>query len=487
MYIEDLIVNTNIETDSVEFKGIIEEGKNDKGESKELSWISVIASFANTKGGQLYVGVDNSTHKIVSLDHKTVDKIVLMVHRLIKERISPKISYDIDALPIKENNDSLTRYVIKISVKRNKELPVMVKVGGLLGIYIRDFAVTREASSNEIINMVLYSNDSKYDQMSTNIKFDFADFKKLSEKFEENNERAITFKDIAAVGALDEEGNIKNGLLLFKDDFKNNEIKVICSLWPSSDKSTFRLLDTDEYQGNIIDAIDFAYKYVKSHSNNGYEKTSTGRIDYISYPERAVFEGIVNAFAHKNYLLKYSVVEINIFIDRLEIISPGNLIGSGTITKVKNLASIVPKIRNELISSILRILKMMEKRGSGFDVIVDSYNKYGDKYQPYISSNDEYFSLTLPDVTYTGLVEDTDFPDVFTNGMLNGKHDLKILSYCFNKPRTITQLASMLNLKPSTYFRTNVVDRLVSEGYLLASKKDGINVYMSNHKNVYIK
>ena len=177
MYIEDLIVNTNIETDSVEFKGIIEEGKNDKGESKELSWISVIASFANTKGGQLYVGVDNSTHKIVSLDHKTVDKIVLMVHRLIKERISPKISYDIDALPIKENNDSLTRYVIKISVKRNKELPVMVKVGGLLGIYIRDFAVTREASSNEIINMVLYSNDSKYDQMSTNIKFDFADLR----------------------------------------------------------------------------------------------------------------------------------------------------------------------------------------------------------------------------------------------------------------------------------------------------------------------
>ena len=53
MYIEDLIPGLNIEDYSNEFKGIIEEGEDQKGSRKEISWLKELCAFANTKGGTL--------------------------------------------------------------------------------------------------------------------------------------------------------------------------------------------------------------------------------------------------------------------------------------------------------------------------------------------------------------------------------------------------------------------------------------------------
>ncbi|MDD7213251.1 MAG: ATP-binding protein, partial [Candidatus Enterosoma sp.] len=61
MYIEELIPGLNIEDSSNEFKGIIEEGEDQKGSRKEISWLKELCAFANTKGGTLYVGVHDKT------------------------------------------------------------------------------------------------------------------------------------------------------------------------------------------------------------------------------------------------------------------------------------------------------------------------------------------------------------------------------------------------------------------------------------------
>ncbi len=487
MFFEELIPNINIETNTIEFKGLIEEGKDKNGNQKELSWLSVLASFSNTINGDMYIGVDNTTHKILSLDHTLADKTILMIHRLIKERIYPRISYNVDAIPIKEKDDILTRYIIKVSVLKNAELPVFVKVGGLLGIYIRDFGLTREATPQEIANLVLSSKERSYDIDLTDIKFNFDDYKKLSSLYFDRTSKNLTKKDLISCQAIDENDYVTKGLLLFSDSFKSNELLTICNLWPNNDKATNRIINTEEFKGNIIDSIFFAINYIKSHSSNGYEKTTTGRIDYVSYPERSVFEGVVNAYVHKNYLLSYTSIEINMYLDRLEITSPGSLIGYGTIVKEKNIASILPKARNEVIASILRLLKMMEKRGTGFDLISNEYLGYGDKYTPFISCRSDSFTLTLPNLTYTGLIEENEFPDIYTDKITLGKHDLKILSYCYNSPKTITEIANMLNIKASTYLRKEIIMNLVNENYLIEGINDGINSYSTNHRKVFVK
>ena len=130
----------------------------------------------------------------------------------------------------------------------------------------------------------------------------------------------------------------------------------------------------------------------------------------------------------------------------------------------------------------------MEKRGSGFDKISNDYYCYGEKYAPYITSLGESFTLTLPNVTYkNGIVSSDELPDIYTEGLLTGKNFEKILSFCYNGPKTITEIAKKLNIKPSTYFRNDVIGKLVLDKYLLVSEENRKKKYTSNRNKVFIK
>ena len=115
MRIEELFPEYGLEDKNTEYKGIIKEGKSDKGKNLEIGWLKTIVAFANTEGGKLIIGVEDDTHKIVALDKKTADKIILMIHRQIKERIDPEIPYDIKG--INAVTGSEPRYIIEVTVE----------------------------------------------------------------------------------------------------------------------------------------------------------------------------------------------------------------------------------------------------------------------------------------------------------------------------------------------------------------------------------
>ncbi|MGN0907469.1 MAG: helix-turn-helix domain-containing protein, partial [Bullifex sp.] len=141
MYLEELVPGINIEDRKTEFKRLLEEGKSeDSGKAKELGWLKTIAAFANTEGGTMYIGVDNATHRIISISHDTADRMILMVRRQIKEKLEPRIKYEIRYIPIMETAE--TRYVIAITVERSRSLPVFLHSGGLMGVFIRSFGST---------------------------------------------------------------------------------------------------------------------------------------------------------------------------------------------------------------------------------------------------------------------------------------------------------------------------------------------------------
>ena len=43
-----------------------------------------------------------------------------------------------------------------------------------------------------------------------------------------------------------------------------------------------------------------------------------------AYPARALFEGIINAIAHRDYFLDGTQIQVDMFKNRLEISSPGS-------------------------------------------------------------------------------------------------------------------------------------------------------------------
>ena len=479
MLLEEMLPNTNLESSNTEFKGVIREGDNE-----ELKWLRTLAAFANTQGGRLFIGVEDKTHKVVALDHQTADRISLMVQRQVANRIEPELDFDIEAFPLP--GSAPTRYVLCVQVQPSKNLPVTVHANGMLGIYVRRFGHTESASSEQIRDLVLQSDNIPYDQPFTDHGFKREDYSTLLGFHAKRAGRELSDKELVSCGFMSAEGKLSKGALLFADACADTRTRMTFTHWPQDTKGSDTVLAAQDYVGDLLTGIRAAQEFVSNHSANGFRKTATSRDDYIAYPARSVTEGIVNAIGHRNYFIDGSQIEINVFKDRLEITSPGALLGVQELKREHDIASIMPRRRNEVICSILASCKLMEEKGSGFDKIAEDYAAYDEAHAPFVSSDASSFTLTLPDLTFEGGVigDSNEMPRVDVSGILNVKNGIEILSFCYRKDRTAAEIARHLEITPSTYFRKNVLGKLVDEKYLIARVKDRTTLYTANTAKV---
>lgn len=88
------------------------------------------------------------------------------------------------------------------------------------------------------------------------------------------------------------------------------------------------------------------------------------------YHREALRELVVNAIAHANYAATGTPISVQLFADRLEIISPGRFPPGTTIQSFKEGMS---KIRNRGIADVLDHLDIMETWGSGYSRIRRSF------------------------------------------------------------------------------------------------------------------
>ena len=75
------------------------------------------------------------------------------------------------------------------------------------------------------------------------------------------------------------------------------------------------------------------------------------------YPLEAVREAVVNAVAHRNYTITVSDIELSIYADRREIVSPGRLPNTVTVEKMR---AGYRATRNELVKEVLRDYRYVE-------------------------------------------------------------------------------------------------------------------------------
>ena len=179
MTIDELFPGIYMEDKEVEFKGILSKGKDDKGNSLEMDWLKTIAAFANGEGGRLFIGVENKSHKIVALDANEADRQVLLLHQEIRNRFDPVIYPEVKKhmMPWKGHN-----ILLEVVVSHSPLLPVFVSDRGAHFTFVRRFGETNVASSEEIRQLVMSSEDVSFDQIPTSVEFreeDFVDMEKL--------------------------------------------------------------------------------------------------------------------------------------------------------------------------------------------------------------------------------------------------------------------------------------------------------------------
>ncbi len=90
--------------------------------------------------------------------------------------------------------------------------------------------------------------------------------------------------------------------------------------------------------------------------------TGGRRQERWEYPLEAVREAIVNAIAHRDYTITVSDIELSMYADRMEIVSPGRLPNTVTVEKMR---AGYRATRNELVKEVLRDYRYVEATGLG--------------------------------------------------------------------------------------------------------------------------
>lgn len=116
------------------------------------------------------------------------------------------------------------------------------------------------------------------------------------------------------------------------------------------------------------------------------------REERSAFPEEAVREAIVNAVVHRDYLLSATNIELSLYPDRLEIISPGRL--PNGITPARMLVG-CRAARNQLLKDVMRDYRYLEHMGMGVPRKIVKCMQEHNGTKPDLVEQEERFTVRL--------------------------------------------------------------------------------------------
>ena len=175
---------------------------------------------------------------------------------------------------------------------------------------------------------------------------------------------------------MGEEGVTLSGMLLFGNTPNRflPQAGIDAAAFPGTEKDyaakervTLRgpmtpLMGTD---GEILEAglVEQAWEFVRRNiSVTASLENGVRRVERLTYPVEAVRETVVNALIHRDYLLASTDIELAIYRDRMEVISPGKLPNGITPERMR---AGTRGTRNQLLKDVMRDYGYLEHMGMG--------------------------------------------------------------------------------------------------------------------------
>ena len=175
--------------------------------------------------------------------------------------------------------------------------------------------------------------------------------------------------------ALAENGHIFKGTFLCLG--KQNQIRTICHTATESKfiffKGTDRIeiLVLETLNGNLLRQFERMILLLRTHIPLGRDRARSE--DVYEIPIVAVREFVANAFVHRDYGSDVqSYIQVELFDDRLEIKSPGQLPPNVDVHKIEGTVLI-----NPVIAAIFHLYKHIERAGTGIRVAQQTLQAVG--------------------------------------------------------------------------------------------------------------
>ena len=480
MYLEEIVENVELESDKCECKSRL-------NREDVVGWLKSIAGFSNASGGDFYIGVEDKTNKLIGFNRKEADNERNYFNNQVNEHLSPRPQMKVSFVRYEANGNE--RFIIHVYIPESVVKPVILKYKNIPSIFMRRDGFTNGATYEEIIEISVKSRNTQFDLLLSDKKYEAENYKTLQEFYAlHNNGKELSEKALMSMGFYNENGLLVNGAVLFGDDYQGKKTEVVCSVFSGFNKGSERIVTVNRFHGNIIADINYMIEFVEQRMNHSMIKLDNTRKNIDAYPKRALFEGVINAVAHRDYFLDGTQIQMDMFKDRLEISSPGGFYIGEKIGKTYDLSGIISKRRNELITSVLVNCNVMEAAGTGFEKIMEEYQNVDETHRPYIYSSSDHFTLVLPDLTYSDGVEDSGVPNILFAPVPNGTvYDEKVLSFCYYQAHKVSEIVSYLGVSDSTYFRKQVLENLVENQYLEKNKVSRASYFKTNPEMVRIQ
>ncbi|MFA7412405.1 MAG: ATP-binding protein, partial [Tissierellaceae bacterium] len=282
--------------------------------------------------------------------------------------------------------ESNEKTIIRILVEEGTKKPYYLLDKGIKpsGVYVRNGTISSPATEDAIRNMIKNTDGNSF-ETSRSLLQDLT-FNTLSKEFEK---RELDFTQIQMenLGIMTSDKIYTNMGLLLSDQCKHS-IKV--AIFQGMDKSVFK--DRKEFSGSLFTQLSEAYRLIEFYNGTKASFHDLMRVDVRDYPEDAIRETLLNAIVHRDYSFSGSTL-INIYSDRLEMISLGGLVPGLSLEAAKMGAS---QARNEKLAALFYRLKLIEAYGTGISKIISSYRDSG--LEPIFESAQGAFRVILPNV-----------------------------------------------------------------------------------------
>lgn len=367
---------------------------------KPKSWLKSVSSFSNGVGGTLFFGISDE-REIVGLADVQADAEA--ISRLIKERITPYPNFIL--IPERENGKDL----LVLTVSSGRSTPYYYKADGVMETYIRIGNESVIAPDYVLNQLILKGINRTYDALTSEFNFKDYAFSKLREQYKVWTGNSMEDKMFDSFEIRDRDDKLTNAGALLADNSPIRHSRLFCTRWNGLDKSGGMVdaLDSAEYSGSLIILLNEGVGFVKRNMKTRWKKTANSRIEMPEYCERSVFEALVNALIHRDYLVLGSEVHIDIYDDRLTIYSPGGM-ADGTRIQERDISNVSSTRRNPVLADIFGRLGYMERQGSGFKKIKEGYHNevnFRPELEPSFYSDISSFQVTLYNLNYNIPVE----------------------------------------------------------------------------------
>ncbi len=370
---------------------------------KELA--DEIAAMANTVGGTLLLGVDDKTRQVIGIPTDRLDLVDRMVFEICNDSIEPPVAFHTFRLELPDSLGT-TQAVLKIEIPRS--LFVHKSPGGYFrrqGSSKRELppdALARLFQQRSQARLIRFDEQAVPETTVENLE------EELWRRFvpERPEKPRLTLAKLSLIRRDDgdvERATVAGVLMCTSHPERWLPSAMITAVrYRGGSPDANYQLDAQDIVGPLDRQISEALAFARRNMSVAATK-APGRIERPQYSDRALFEAIVNAVAHRDYSIPGSKIRLLMFDDRLELYSPGALPNTLTVESM----ALRQSTRNELVSSLLAKCSLpdvegklgrrylMDKRGEGVPIIFSESKRLDSPVPTYKLLDDAELLLTL--------------------------------------------------------------------------------------------